>query len=916
MSIQNYPPLIESKLPAFGIINDATQIIINVPYVLNKAVSLNDFDSMVMRIKTVTTGTEKLNIISSSCHSLDVNTKSRYARFVITGDNLTVFNPNAGSYYKIQLAFKKNGHEEEPDIQSPWSSVGVIKCTTIPTVIIKNLSAGSDNINPTLYVGQYENNDVTEKVYSYNFIIKDENDDIYDTSGDIIHNGVNDENISGIGVQSTMQWKPYKSLQDGHQYTITFSVTTINNYTKTSVAYIVKVGDTIDANIPARLLATPDYDNGCVQLSLIKRATDTVEMPFTGNFVISRYSQNTNTWNEMCRFNTLSQTPSSIGIIYTDYTLEHGVKYLYALQAYNKNELYSNRLYHIIPNPNILSPIPYLEYDDNGNPYYITGDFTDMFLTDETRQLKIKFNPKVSSYKSTILESKVETIGSKYPFIFRSGHVDYKEFPISGLLSYLMDEKELFMSGIMPIENTMQRTMTSAAAGSQSRSDWSISSDGSAKLTSDNFYRERLFKTAALDWLNNGKPKLFRSPGEGNFIIRLMNTSLTPNDTLGRMLHTFNTTAYEIDECNFMNLDKYKLLSIPTIDNRIMKFNSVNLREVSQGTDWKYEPGYAMYKARIVGASPGSQFEFAFNGIAQSDTSTYEIGSTGTYQIEPDDGMALTSVQLLNSVQHNDSAILEYGYYDTSIPDYFSYISNITTRTEASQIIGYDDEINVIPAKLEDIRRQVSHFYSIIINSRPVYDIYYNAIDGLYYADPYYSLEFNQWSDLAIYHDFISGNYYSGNPNVDGSSLGTTAPEKYFKFNNTYILDLETGNAYETSDPLYDMPENNEVARKYFIALTNGRYQITSNFNKITSLHLSPGVYVDLAYELKETEYTVENTDDEVIAAKEAWKNAEKTYQENPTLGNKNALFIAYTNYLTILDTAIQLSAQEEYYVL
>jgi hypothetical protein len=100
---------------------------------------------------------------------------------------------------------------------------------------------------------------------------------------------------------------------------------------------------------------------------------------------------------------------------------------------------------------------------------------------------------------------------------------------------------------------------------------------------------------AALDWLTNGKPKLFRSPGEGNYIVRLMNTSLTPNDTVGRMLHTFSTTAYEIDECNFANLDKYKLLSIPTIDNRIMKFNSINLREVTQDTDWTYEPGYAMY---------------------------------------------------------------------------------------------------------------------------------------------------------------------------------------------------------------------------------------------------------------------------------------------------------------------------------
>jgi len=58
-----------------------------------------------------------------------------------------------------------------------------------------------------------------------------------------------------------------------------------------------------------------------------------------------------------------------------------------------------------------------------------------------------------------------------------------------------------------------------------------------------------------LEWLTNGKPKLFRSPGEGNFIVRLMNTSLSPNDTLGRMLHTFSCTAYEIAEYNHKNLN-------------------------------------------------------------------------------------------------------------------------------------------------------------------------------------------------------------------------------------------------------------------------------------------------------------------------------------------------------------------------
>ena len=68
-----------------------------------------------------------------------------------------------------------------------------------------------------------------------------------------------------------------------------------------------------------------------------------------------------------------------------------------------------------------------------------------MFLFDGEKQLKIRFNPKVSSFKNYILETKVDTIGSKYPFFFRNGSVKYKEFPINGLISCLMDEEQLFM---------------------------------------------------------------------------------------------------------------------------------------------------------------------------------------------------------------------------------------------------------------------------------------------------------------------------------------------------------------------------------------------------------------------------------------------------------------------------------------
>ena len=39
-------------------------------------------------------------------------------------------------------------------------------------------------------------------------------------------------------------------------------------------------------------------------------------------------------------------------------------------------------------------------------------------------------------------------------------------------------------------------------------------------LVSHNISLERDFKMDVLDWLTDGEPKLFRSPTEGNFIIR------------------------------------------------------------------------------------------------------------------------------------------------------------------------------------------------------------------------------------------------------------------------------------------------------------------------------------------------------------------------------------------------------------
>jgi hypothetical protein len=58
-------------------------------------------------------------------------------------------------------------------------------------------------------------------------------------------------------------------------------------------------------------------------------------------------------------------------------------------------------------------------------------------------------------------------------------------------------------------------------------------------LVDYNVVAERKFRMAVLDWLNNGEVKLFRSPTEGIYLVRLMNVSLSPEERLGRMLYSF-----------------------------------------------------------------------------------------------------------------------------------------------------------------------------------------------------------------------------------------------------------------------------------------------------------------------------------------------------------------------------------------
>jgi hypothetical protein len=172
--------------------------------------------------------------------------------------------------------------------------------------------------------------------------------------------------------------------------------------------------------------------------------------------------------------------------------------------------------------------------------------FEDMFLTVGDRQLKIKFNPTVSSYKKMIQESRVDTIGSKYPFVRRNGYAEYVQFPIGGLISFFIDEDELFTSKEELFGDSLKL--------------YTNYNDENRITDVNDYIHERKFRDKVIEFLYDENIKLFRSPTEGNMLVKIMDASLAPTTQLGRYLWSLSATAYEMADCTVDEMRNYKIL--------------------------------------------------------------------------------------------------------------------------------------------------------------------------------------------------------------------------------------------------------------------------------------------------------------------------------------------------------------------
>lgn len=588
MPISIYPPTLQSTQPAFL----ATTPDYEIKYTLQKVTSAETIKHIQIRVveqrsnsSIVNTSKYPDNIIYKN---VDLTKESSpYGIKILTADLRKSWSP--GVCYKIQLRFGTvSGNDpilndgKFPDdlkqfaswkkaminaqLFSEWSTVMIIKAIAQPEVYIEN--AGTLKMDVTssikteasltpLFVGDYIDNASEEPLEKYKF-------DLYDEAGeDLIESSNWIQAVHG----KNYSYRFKTMLTNNESYKVYFSIITRNGYEgRTSYDFqAVKVYLEALTDASMRVDDSSAYckENGCLRVYL------TADSPLTGCYVLTRTSEETNyqVYEELKYFNYFD-TVLDDELIYSDFIIESGIKYKYAFQYQNSQGLRSAPL-----------------QENGANPPARSVDFEYSYIYRDGVQLRLKYNQKLSSFKHTTLASKQDTLGDQFPHLAKNGYAYYAEFPISGLISFQMDEDQTFFilkddgyyyneELVIPADKFSMFTGTRGDAKAMAY----LPID--TTITDDNIFIERKFREKVEQFLNDFTYKLYKSPTEGNIVIGLMNVSMTPNASLGRMIFEFSATAYEVLENTLENIDQVGIINIGTFNEEISKEKQLSFGQI------------------------------------------------------------------------------------------------------------------------------------------------------------------------------------------------------------------------------------------------------------------------------------------------------------------------------------------------
>ena len=536
ININLYPPIVDTYVPAFLVDSGTDKDICRIYFTLSKFNTISDIANVQITVRNQYTN---LSVLDKSKYPSEIMLTSIQEDTSKTSDDRYYIELNKtdiqggkfeiNQYYKVQMRFTHIDAAEVSlttpqaidgwlaaniNLFSEWSTVCLIRGISTPQLAVSGFTIENGeiswaNYNPIIYgTLSFKNEEETEKLKSYQIKLYDKNNNLLTDSG-----------IQYTNTNNFSYGLNYNFVA-GTAYKFTIECTTMNLYSAIAT-YEFKTAIEESEILDFTFIADTDEDNGRIVLTIKK---SNITDGFTGELVLRRTSNKTNftIWEDLKTYKYTGAT--AIKETFNDMTIESGVWYKYYLQKRSNGVAASTKY--------IKTPIMVI--------------FDDMFLTTKDRQLKIKFNPTVSSFKRTIQESRTDTLGSQFPFVRRNGYANYAQFPIGGLISFQIDESDLFTS----LEELFGKHLYL----------YTDYNDDHRITEANNIVYEKLFKDKVIEFLYSEQPKLFRSATEGNVIVKIMDASFSPNATLGRRIVSFTATAYEVAECNIDNFKKYDIL--------------------------------------------------------------------------------------------------------------------------------------------------------------------------------------------------------------------------------------------------------------------------------------------------------------------------------------------------------------------
>lgn len=187
-------------------------------------------------------------------------------------------------------------------------------------------------------------------------------------------------------------------------------------------------------------------------------------------------------------------------------------------------------------------------------------NYDSIYLQDKDTLLAIRYNPAITNFKYVSQENITNTIGGRYPVVRINGDTNYRQFTLTGTLSFQgnyaltedsLDSRRRPMSTWFKEEEKSLYFKTTNAFANK------LTDEKIKSYNGDFTYLEKKFRDIAIQFLTSKKPKIFRSNTEGCMLVSLSGISFTPNKQLGRNIYDFSATVTEFADYNAENLKKY-----------------------------------------------------------------------------------------------------------------------------------------------------------------------------------------------------------------------------------------------------------------------------------------------------------------------------------------------------------------------